>query len=279
VGRQRIQLRGRRTTEWRVNQLLAGSAAAIVFWGSVALADPEPQTLVGVPQQIIPEATEVGLPPFTMPTGTVSVVGGSTTGASGTSETGTSTDSSALDTMLGTSWGASAEQTAEALGVNPSAVAATCEVESGCQNVAGTGSITGAFQMSAAIYESSIAAALAQDPSLAADIVPGPAGQSDPATEAIAAAEYLKEGAEDLESDGISAPTALDVRGYYNFGPEGGDELANAPGSEAMSEVLMGTSAATLAANGISQTETVAEWRANVAAKMGSAGNATVLTS
>jgi hypothetical protein len=195
VGRQRIQLRGRRTTEWRVNQLLAGSAAAIVFWGSVALADPEPQTLVGVPQQIIPEATEVGLPPFTMPMGTVSVVGGSTTGASGTSETGTSTDSSALDTMLGTSWGASAEQTAEALGVNPSAVAATCEVESGCQNVAGTGSITGAFQMSAATYESSIAAALAQDPSLAADIVPGPAGQSDPATEAIAAAEYLKEGA------------------------------------------------------------------------------------
>jgi hypothetical protein len=82
-----------------------------------------------------------------------------------------------------------------------------------------------------------------------------------------------------LESDGISAPTALDVRGYYNFGPEGGDEIANAPGSEAMSEVLMGTSAATLAANGISQTETVAEWRANVAAKMGSAGNATVLTS
>jgi hypothetical protein len=273
-----IQLRGRRKTEWRMNQLLAGPAAAIVFWGSAALADPEPQTLVGVPQQIIPEATEVGLPAFTMPEGTVSVVGGSTTGASGTTGTGTSTDSSALDTMLGTSWGASAEQSAEALGVNPSAVAATCEVESGCQNVAGTGSITGAFQMSAATYESSIAAALAQDPSLAADIVPGPAGQSDPATEAIAAAEYLKEGANYLESDDVSDPTALQVRGYYNFGPANGAQLATADDGQLMSNAMPSVSSATLAANGITATETVGQWRAAVAARMGTAANQIVLS-
>jgi hypothetical protein len=175
-------LRGRRTAGWRAKQLLAGSAVGFVFWGSAAVADPEPQTLTGVPQQIIPEATEVGLPPFTMQAGTVSI-GGSTTGTSGTSGAGTSTDSSALDTMLGTSWGASAEQSAEALGVNATAVAATCVLESGCQNVAGTGSITGAFQMTTATFQSSLAAALAQDPALVADIVPGTAGQSDPATE------------------------------------------------------------------------------------------------
>ena len=62
-------LRGRRTAGWRAKQLLAGSAVGFVFWGSAAVADPEPQTLTGVPQQIIPEATEVGLPPFTMPSG------------------------------------------------------------------------------------------------------------------------------------------------------------------------------------------------------------------
>jgi hypothetical protein len=230
-----------------------------------------------VPQQIIPEVGEVGLPAFTIPTGTVSI-GSTSTGTAG-GGTGASTDSNALETMLGTSWGASAEQSAQALGVNASALAATCVVESGCQNVAGTGSITGAFQMTAATYQSSLAAALAEDPSLAANIVPGLAGQSDPATQAIAAAEYLKQGGQYLQNNGISNPTALDVRGYYNFGPAGGAEIASASDSQPMSQVLTGTSAATLAANGISQTETVGEWRASVTAKMGSAANAAVLTS
>jgi hypothetical protein len=274
---QRIQLRDGKTTGWRLKRLLAGSAVGFVLWRSAALADPEPQTLVGVPQQIIPEATELGLPPFTMPTGTPSAVGSSTAGASGTAETGTSTGSGALDTMLGTSWGTSAEQSAEELGVNPSAVAATCEVESGCQNLSGTGSITGAFQMSAATYESSIAAALAQDPSLAANIVPGLAGQSDPATEAIAAAEYLKEGAEYLESDGIANPTALDVRGYYNFGPQGGAAIATAQDSDSIESALSMYTAAQLAVNGITAGETVGQWRSNVASKMGSAASAPIL--
>jgi hypothetical protein len=269
-------LRGRRTAGWRAKQLLAGSAVGFVFWGSAAVADPEPQTLTGVPQQIIPEATEVGLPPFTMQAGTVSI-GGSTTGTSGTSGAGTSTDSSALDTMLGTSWGASAEQSAEALGVNATAVAATCVLESGCQNVAGTGSITGAFQMTTATFQSSLAAALAQDPALVADIVPGTAGQSDPATEAIAAAEYLKQGAQSLENDGVADPTVLDVRSYYNFGPSGA-AIATADGSATMASVLSTTSAATLASNGITLGETVAQWRTSVSNKIGSAATASILT-
>ena len=269
---------GRTATKRRTDRLLVGLVAPFVLWGSAALADPEPQTINGVPQQIIPEAGEVGLPSFTIPTGTVSILGGSATG-SGSSGTGTSTDRSALDTMLGTSWGASAQQSAQELGVNASALAATCVVESGCQNVAGTGSITGAFQMTSATYQASLAAALAQDPSLAANIVPGLAGQSDPATQAIAAAEYLKQGAQYLQNNGISTPTALDVRGYYNFGPAGGAEIASATDTQPMSQVLTGTSAATLAANGISQTETVGQWRASVISKMGSAASAPVLTS
>jgi hypothetical protein len=243
------------------------------------MADPQPQTISGVPQQIIPQAQEVGLPAFTIPTGTVSVLGGAGgTGSTSTGGTGTSTDSSALDTMLGTSWGASAQQSSQALGVNASALAATCVVESGCQNVAGTGSITGAFQMSASTFTSSLNAALAQDPSLVANIVPGLAGQNDPATEAIAAAEYLKQGAQYLQNNGITTPTALDVRGYYNFGPAGGAEIANATDDQPMSQVLTGVSASTLTANGISSTETVGQWRAGVTTKMGSAANAAVLS-
>jgi hypothetical protein len=230
-----------------------------------------------VPQQIIPEVGEVGLPAFTIPTGTVSI-GSTSTGTATGGGTGTSTDSSALDTMLGTAWGASAQQSSEALGVNASALAATCVLESGCQNVAGTGSITGAFQMTAATYQSSLAAALAEDPSLAANIVPGLAGQSDPATQAIAAAEYLKQGAQYLESQGDANPTVLDVRGYYNFGPQGGAQIAQAQSSALMSDTLTGVSAQTLAVNGITPGETVGQWRSGAAAKIGGAANASVLT-
>jgi hypothetical protein len=242
------------------------------------MADPQPQTISGVPQQIIPQAQEVGLPAFTIPTGTVSILGGASgTGGTSTGGTGTSTDSSSLDTMLGTPWGASAQQSSEALGVNATALAATCVVESGCQNVAGTGSIKGAFQMSASTFTSSLNAALAQDPSLAANIVPGSAGQSDPATEAIAAAEYLKQAAQSLQNNGISNPTVLDVRGYYNFGPSGA-AIATADANATMASTLPDTPAATLAANGITPGETVAQWRASVSNKIGgSAASASVL--
>jgi hypothetical protein len=257
---------------------LAASAAIVLLWGSAAMADPQPQTISGVPQQIIPQAQEVGLPAFTIPTGTASILGGAGgTGGTSTGGTGTSTDSSSLDTMLATPWGASAQQSSEALGVNASALAATCVVESGCQNVAGTGSITGAFQMSASTFTSSLNAALAQDPSLAANIVPGLAGQNDPATEAIAAAEYLKQGAQYLQNNGISDPTALDVRGYYNFGPQGGAAIANAQDTDPISGALSMYTPAQLAQNGITPGETVGQWRSGVAAKMGGAAGAQVL--
>jgi len=254
-------------------------AAAGALWSTAALANPQLSTVNGVPQQIIPQVPEVGLPSYTAPTGSVSLFGGSPgSGATGGSDgTGASSGSNALDTMLGTSWGASAQQSSEALGVNASALAATCVLESGCQNVSGTGSITGAFQMTAATYQSSLAAALAQNPNLAANIVPGLAGQSNPATQAIAAAEYLRQGAQYLQNNGVSNPTTLDVRGYYNFGPAGGAEIANATDNQPMSQVLNGVSAATLASNGISPTETVGQWRAGVTAKIGTAASASVL--
>jgi hypothetical protein len=147
--------RGSESASWHAVRIKACSTAAFVLWGSTVLADPQPQTISGVPQQIIPMVGEVGVPIFTIPAGTVSTLGASTAGTV-SAGTGTSTDSSALDTMLGMSWGASAQQSAQALGVNASALAATCVVESGCQNVAGTGSITGAFQMTAATYQASL---------------------------------------------------------------------------------------------------------------------------
>ncbi len=77
----------------------------------------------------------------------------------------------------------------------------------------------------------------------------------DPATEAIAASEYLAQGAQYLQNQGISNPTVLDVRGYYNFGLQGGAQIANASPGQIMASVLTGYSAATLAANGITPGE------------------------
>ncbi len=261
------------------------SVCGVVFGGAWVLplgqpaqADPQPVTIQGIPQQVVPQVAEVGLGDFTLSTGTTSILGGTGSGSSGGTSGGSSTSSDALDTMMATSWGGAAAQNAQALGVNSTALAATCVIESGCQNVQGSGSITGAFQMSNATYTEAMNQALAQDPSLASNIVSGLAGQNDPATQSIAAAEYLKQGATYLENNGVSDPTVLQVRGYYNFGPQNGANLAQAEDSAVVSDVMPSMSASTLAANGITPGETVGQWRAAVSSKIGSAASAPVLT-
>ena len=185
--------------------------------------------------------------------------------------------STALDTMLGQPWGQVAVNNAQALGVNPSALAATCMVESGCQGIGGSGSAQGAFQMMPATYTASLNAALANNPQLASNIVSGTAGMTDPATESIAASEYLLQGAQSLQANGIANPTVLDVRGYYNFGPTGGPAIANADASETMSSVLPMYSTSQLTQNGITPGETVGQWRSAVAAQIGNAASQQVM--
>jgi len=254
------------------------------------------QTLDGAPVQVQPTALEPGVPAITVSVGTPNPFpgnGGAGTGTgSGTGDgTGDGTgvgsgggataagDSSALSKMLSTPWGATAVSNAQTVGINPSALAATCVVESGCQNVGGSGSngtITGAFQMSASTYTAMINAALAANPSLASQVVPGLGGQNDPATQSIAASEYLLQGSQYLQSHGIADPTVTDVRGYYNFGPAGGAAIANATSDQTMASVLSNFSAATLAKNGITSGETVGQWQAGVAAKIGNAATQSV---
>jgi hypothetical protein len=181
--------------------------------------------------------------------------------------------------MLSQSWGSSAVDSAQALGVSASALAATCVLESGCQNIGGSGSVTGAFQMTDSTYDSSLAAALAQDPNLANSVVQGTAGETDPATEAVAASEYILQNAQTLEDAGISDPTVLQVRGGYNFGPQNGVAIAQAPDDADFSSVVNGLSASTLAANGITAGETVGQWRQGVTALIGSSANQPALSS
>ena len=258
---------------------LAQAVAVGLFAGvsGTATASPAPVTMNGVPEQVIPAVPEVGLGSFAMPTGTTSI-GSDSTGidANGASN-GVDLSGSSYDTLMSQSWGALAASNAQTIGVNPVAVAATCVVESGCQNITGSGSITGAFQMMNSTYTASMAKALADHPELASSITSGLAGQNDPATQSIAAAEYLKQAAQQLQTAGVSNPTVLDVRGSYNFGPGNGVAIAQADGSALMSSVVTGLSTRTLSANGISGTTTVQQWRDSVSAKMGSASSQSVL--
>ncbi|KON63082.1 hypothetical protein KOEU_34420 [Komagataeibacter europaeus] len=89
------------------------------------------------------------------------------------------------------------------------------------------------------------------------------------------AAQYLKDAATSLQHSGISNPTALDARAYYNFGPSAGAEIATADDSSLMSSYISGTA---MSGNNISSTTTVGQWRAAVAAKMGSAASSSILT-
>jgi len=264
----------------------AAALAAVPAFGQVAT------TLNGPPVQVRPYVPEPGLPEITIPQGTPNpfpsdpTSGGSSgdgsgdgSGGGGSSGGGGAVASSdALSTMLSQPWGAAAVANAQALGVNPSALAATCVVESGCQNLTGTGTVAGAFQMTASTFTAMINGAVAQNQSLASQIVPGLAGQMDPTTEAIAASEYLLQGSQYLQNNGISSPTVLDVRGYYNFGPQGGLQVANAPDNEPIANALNMYTPYQLSKNGITPGETVGQWRASVAAKIGSAAGQSVLS-
>jgi hypothetical protein len=173
----------------------------------------------GPPVQVVPYVAEPGVPPLTITPGTANPFAGAD--GSGGSGTGGGTDGSgggtggnvgnsdALSTMMGTPWGISAVSNATALGVNPSALAATCVLESGCSQPAGGSGAQGVFQMYPAAFQEGLQTALAANPSLASQIVQGSAGMNDPTTEAIAASGYLMQGASALENSGVADPTQL----------------------------------------------------------------------
>ena len=185
---------------------------------------------------------------------------------------GTNLGGAVADAMAAQPWGQQASQYAQQMGVNPAVLAGVCQIESNCQNVAGTGTISGPFQMSDGTYNQTVQEATAQNPALAGAIV----GKSDPGSQSIAASQYLKDAAMSLQASGVQNPTGLDTRAYYNFGPAAGSNVATAPDGSNMAALLpAGTN---LAANGITPGMTVGQWRQMVTARMGSAAaNAPVL--
>jgi hypothetical protein len=241
-----------------------------------AHADPNIVLPSGLPVQVHPTFQEPGLPAFSFPVAGSSSVGGSSSSVdeSGSGSSGTTGGSGdAYNLMMAQDWGSQAASAAAAMGVSATALAATCEMESNCQNVgSGSGSsAAGAFQMINSTYTADINAAVAYDPAIGGGIVSGLAGQMDPTTEAYAASYELRSDALMLQSGtDILNPTVLDVRAVYQFGAGVGPEVATAADSANIA-LITGLSAASLAANGLTASSTVGDWRATVIAKLGSA--------
>ena len=261
--------------------LVAGVSGALA--AQAASADPQVVLPNGLPVQVKPTYSEPGLPAFSFPTGGGSLLGGSPgsvdTGAgggdgsasAGSGSSGGSGD--AYNAMMSQSWGSAAANAAGAMGVSATALAATCVMESNCQNVgaSGGGSASGAFQMINSTYTADINGAVAYDPAISGSIVSGLAGQMDPTTEAYAAAYELRTDAINLQNNaGISDPTVLDARAVYQFGAGAGPRVAEANDSDNL-ESIINLSPASLAANGLTANTTVGQWRQTVVTKLGSA--------
>ena len=252
--------------------------------GMPALAQSGVVSMSGAPEQVIPRVMELGLGSFTITPTQGSVTpdtsssgtgSGDGSGSSGATAVGGST---ALDLMSSRSWGTQASEAATAVGVNPSALAATCMVESQCQSVNGSASgIRGAFQMLDSTYEWGVTQAISYNSSLAGTIERGVDGSMDAGNQSYSAAAYMRSLAETLQQAGISNPTVLDVRGGYNFGQSYSVAIAQADSSETMGEIMRNASDKVFTQNGITRITTVGEWRTMMSARMGDAATQPVL--
>jgi hypothetical protein len=273
---QRNRLETRLTGPTRRKLTVAHAALLPLFWAPGSAFAQVSETLNGPPVQVTPYLPEPGVPTITIPQGTPTPITSGTGDGSGTGGDDTS-GGDPMDTMLAQSWGSTAIADAQALGLNPSALAATCVIESGCGANVGDGSgAQGVFQMYPDAFQEGLQTALAADPSLSSEIVQGTAGMDDPTTEAIAASGYLMQANQTLENAGISNPTVIDARGYYNFGPTYAVPLAQAPTSEPIANVLYGMTESDLKANGISPGETVGQWQDSVASKIGNSADQSI---
>jgi hypothetical protein len=272
---------GRRRWLW----LVVGASGMLA--AQAANADPQVVLPNGLPVQVKPTYSEPGLPAFSFPTGGGSLLGGSSAdtgngGGNGSTSAGSGSSSGsgdAYNTMMSQSWGSAAANAAGTMGVSATALAATCAMESNCQNVgaSGGGSASGAFQMINSTYTADINGAVAYDPAISGSIVSGLSGQMDPTTEAYAASYELRTDALALQGDGITDPTVLQTRAMYQFGAGVGPDVATANDSDNIAQIT-GLSAASLAANGLTTSSTVGQWRQTIINKLGSAtANQTVL--
>lgn len=251
------------------------------FVGSTLPARANPVVVAlpdgAVPQQILPQVFELGSGAVQRPSPPQSILP-PVVGSAGV--TPPASGNTTLAKMTDQSWGLLAASEAQALGVSTTALAATCVMESQCAtNPGSNGTISGTFQMTDATYLQTIQEAVARDPSLSGTIPPDLDGKNDPAIQAIAASQYLYDGATALQSAGLTSPSFTDARAYFQFGPSSGEAIALADPADLVSSYLSLTPKQ-YAANGINPaTTTIGQWRQSVTNAVGtSAASSNVLS-
>ncbi len=265
---------------------IALAFAGLACLGEWAAADPGLVSQSGLPVTVKPTANEPGLPQFTYPTGVPSATGagtgtsgdGSGTAGSGSGTTGSGGSASNLPpnaTLDQVAQQDYIQTAAAAAGVTPAALAATCMAESNCQNVGAANGSTasGEFQMINSTYTAMINEFAANNPDIPVDT--SLAGKMDPTNEAYAAAQYLADGVAALQNNGDANPTNSDLRAYYQFGGGAGPKVALAPDSANL-EGLVNLTPSQMAANGITATTTVGQWRQTYANQVGAVANQAV---
>jgi hypothetical protein len=270
----------------RLRILFLGLAGPTLVATTAGVAQTPSTLSGGPPVQVVPYAPEPGVPLITISPGTANPFAGSTDPSGGSAGSGPSDGSSdgtapggtgvggpVLNTLLNQSWGNTAVSEASSLGVNATALAAMCTMESQCTNIpnASGGSATGPFQMLPSTFTAMYQAALQANPSLAATTT---GSINDPASQAAAAAEYMAQIAQQEQAAGISNPTLTDVRAGYGFGNAYAVQIATAlqnNPSAPLGSILSGWSSSTYAANGLTPTTTVAQWAAGISSKIGTA--------
>ena len=246
---------------------------ALTIGAAAAQVNPNPVNPDGIPAQIIPTYGEVGITWSGFPGSNNLATGGE---GGGTTPPGTANPgvyrpgggSSAVQAMLATDYGVTAQTVAQRLGVTVDSVAAVGQAESGFRNVPtgnGSSSATGPWQFTTGTFQ-----AVSDRYGLgytAADI-------TNPQAQATEVSYFMRDNANAVSRVTQQPATTLQAYGGWVFGASAGAQIAAVTPNTPLSQIV---SAQALVNNGMTSW-TVGQFRQVMTNRLGSAANQPVLS-
>jgi len=259
----------------RTQSAVAATSGCVLMVG-IAAAQTNPNLVNpgGIPAQIVPTYGEVGITWGGFSGGSnVTSGGGGGTSPSNTGVTNPGSyqpgSSTALNAMLATDYGSTAETVAQQQGVSVESVAAVGQAESGFRNVPtsnGSSSATGPWQFTTSTFQAvSNKYALGYT---AADI-------TNPQAQATEVSYLMRDNANAVSQVTGQPATTLQAYGGWVFGASSGAQIAAVTPDTPLNQIVL---AQALANNGMSSW-TVGQFRQVMTNRLGAAANQPVLTS
>ena len=226
--------------------------------------------VLALPEQVIPTYSETGAPAFAPSGGTFSPGQGATDPSQSPGQNGTaggpdgfSPGGNAYTQLEAQSYGQTAINTAQSLGVNPNTVAAIGLAESGFRNVPtanGTSSATGPWQVTSGTWDYFVNKY--NLPYTSAD-------RTNTEAQAVIAPYIIRDYAQTVQQTTGSNPTGSQVYGAFMYGPTPGGRIAAASPDTPMSAFV---SPSALANNRMSGW-TVGQFNQFASTRLGEAGS------